>query len=56
MTLSDDEDETLAHYLESEVLSEVSDQVSIFFNFDFYFNSSHVHIYMFVCLYVYRLG
>ncbi|XP_057477259.1 F-box protein SKIP31-like [Actinidia eriantha] len=26
MTLSDDEDETLAHYLESEVLSEVSDQ------------------------------
>ena len=53
MTLSDNEDETLAHYLEFEVLAEVSDQVSIFFNFDSYFNNSHAHIYMFVCVYVY---
>lgn len=27
MTISDEEDENLAHFLESEVLSEVSDQV-----------------------------
>lgn len=37
MTFSDDEDENLAQFLESEVLSEVSDKVFQLFTINFHF-------------------